>query len=69
MPSEVSSSLTFARGASYAMIVFHRDDPAGHVYVILSGSMKVSILDEEAREIVVAVGREGAVFGELALVR
>ena len=48
-------------------VVFHRDDPAGHVYVILSGSVKVAIPDEQGHEIVVAVEREGAVFGELAL--
>src|SRR5207245_10156574 len=48
-------------------VVFHRDDAAGHVYVILSGSVKVAIPDEEGHEIVVAVEREGAVFGELAL--
>src|SRR5438552_15533496 len=27
-------------------VVFHRDDAAGHVYLILSGSVKVSIPDE-----------------------
>ena len=48
-------------------VVFHRDDAGGHVYVILSGSVKVAIPDEEGHEIVVAVEREGAVFGELAL--
>ena len=48
-------------------VVFHRDDPAGHLYVIVSGSVKVSIPDEEGHEVVVAVEREGAVFGELAL--
>ena len=48
-------------------VVFHRDDAAGHVYLILAGSVKVSIPDEEGHEIVVAVEREGAVFGELAL--
>ena len=48
-------------------VVFHRDDAGGHVYVILSGSVKVVIPDEEGHEVVVAVEREGAVFGELAL--
>jgi CRP-like cAMP-binding protein len=48
-------------------VVFHRDDPAGHLYVIASGSVKVSIPDEEGHEVVVAIEREGAVFGELAL--
>jgi len=48
-------------------VVFHRDDPAGHLYVIATGSVKVSIPDEEGHEIVVAIERGGAVFGELAL--
>ena len=48
-------------------VVFHRDDAGGQLYVILSGSVKVAIPDEEGREIVVALERDGAVFGELAL--
>lgn len=56
-----------ARRFSRDEVVFHRDDPAGHLYVILSGTVKVSIPDEEGHEIVVAVEREGACFGELAL--
>src|SRR5207247_5077693 len=56
-----------ARGFWRDEVVFHRDDAAGHVYLILSGAVKVSIPDEEGHEIVVAVERDGAVFGELAL--
>jgi CRP/FNR family transcriptional regulator, cyclic AMP receptor protein len=48
-------------------VVFHRDDAGGQLYVILSGSVKVAIPDEEGHEVVVAIEREGAVFGELAL--
>jgi CRP/FNR family cyclic AMP-dependent transcriptional regulator len=48
-------------------VVFHRDDAGGQLYVIISGSVKVDIPDEEGHEVVVAVEREGAVFGELAL--
>ena len=48
-------------------VVFHRDDPAGHLYVIASGSVKVAIPDEQGHEVVVAIERDGAVFGELAL--
>ena len=48
-------------------VIFHRDDPGGQLYVILSGSVKVAIPDEEGHEVVVAVERDGAVFGELAL--
>jgi CRP/FNR family transcriptional regulator, cyclic AMP receptor protein len=56
-----------ARRFSRDEVIFHRDDPAGHLFVILSGSVKVAIPDEEGHEVVVAVERDGAVFGELAL--
>jgi CRP/FNR family transcriptional regulator, cyclic AMP receptor protein len=48
-------------------VIFHRDDPAAHLFVIVSGSVKVAIPDQEGHEVVVAVEREGAVFGDLAL--
>jgi CRP/FNR family cyclic AMP-dependent transcriptional regulator len=48
-------------------VVFHRDDPAGQVFLITSGTVKVSIPDEQGRELVVALERGGDVFGELAL--
>lgn len=48
-------------------VIFHRDDPAGQVFLITSGTVKVSIPDEQGREVVVALERGGDVFGELAL--
>src|SRR6266704_6007320 len=48
-------------------VVFHRDDPAGQVFLITSGTVKVSVPDEQGREVVVALERGGDVFGELAL--
>jgi CRP/FNR family cyclic AMP-dependent transcriptional regulator len=55
------------RRSSRDEVVFHRDDAGGQLYVILSGSVKVAIPDEQGHEVVVAVERDGAVFGELAL--
>ncbi len=48
-------------------VVFHRDDPAGHLYVIVAGTVKISLPDENGREVVVAIERGGDAFGELAL--
>ena len=48
-------------------VVFHREDPAEHLYVIAAGTMKVSVPDEHGREVVVALLRGGDVFGDLAL--
>jgi CRP-like cAMP-binding protein len=48
-------------------VVFHRDDPARQVFLITSGTVKVSVPDEQGHEVVVALERGGDVFGELAL--
>ena len=67
--AERSELITHLRPRHFSRdeVVFHRDDAGGQLYVILSGSVKVAIPDEEGHEIVVAVERDGAVFGELAL--
>ena len=67
--AERSELITHLRPRRFSRdeVVFHRDDAGGQLYVILSGSVKVAIPDEEGHEIVVAVERDGAVFGELAL--
>src|SRR5207253_365652 len=53
----------FAKGE----IVFHQDDPAGHVYLLASGTVRISTEDETGQEVVIALIRGGDVFGELAL--
>lgn len=48
-------------------VIFHRDDAAGHVFLIASGTVKISVQDDGGQEIVIALARGGDVFGELAL--
>lgn len=48
-------------------IVFHRGDPASHLYVMVAGTVKVALPDEQGREAIVALLRGGDVFGDLAL--
>lgn len=48
-------------------VVFHKDDPAAHVYLVATGTVKISIEDDAGQEVVIALIRGGDVFGELAL--
>src|SRR5438552_16254064 len=48
-------------------VIFHRDDPAGHVFLIASGTVKVSVPEEGVQEVVIALHRGGDVFGEISL--
>ena len=48
-------------------VIFHHDDPAGHVYLIASGTVKVSVPEEGGQEVVIALHRGGDVFGEISL--
>lgn len=48
-------------------VVFHRDDPATHLYLIATGTVKISIEEEDGQEVVIALVRGGDVFGDLAL--
>lgn len=48
-------------------VIFHRDDPAAHLFVIVAGTVKISLPDENGREVVVGIQRGGDIFGDLAL--
>ena len=48
-------------------VIFHRDDAGGHIYLIASGTVKISVDEEGGQEVVIALARGGDVFGELSL--
>ena len=48
-------------------VIFHRDDPAGHFFAIVAGTVKLTAHDDGGREVAIAILRGGDVFGELEL--
>ena len=48
-------------------VIFHKDDPAQHVYLIASGTVKITVEEEDGQEVVIGLMRGGDVFGDLAL--
>lgn len=48
-------------------IIFHLGDPAGLLYIIASGKIKISHSSSDGQEAVLAILGEGDFFGELAL--
>src|SRR2546427_12812355 len=43
-------------------VVYHQGDPAAHAYVVVDGLVKVLLLDENGRELLVSLHRRGRVF-------
>lgn len=48
-------------------VIFRKDDPATHLYLVLEGAVKISLPGEFGQEALVAIMRPGDFFGELAL--
>lgn len=48
-------------------VIFRKDDPGTHLYLVLDGAVKISLPGEFGQEALVAIMRPGEFFGELAL--
>ncbi len=48
-------------------VIFRKDDPGTHLYLVLDGAVKISLPGELGQEALVAIMRPGEFFGELAL--
>ncbi len=47
-------------------VIFHRDDPAGALHLVRSGTVKVTLETEDGKETVLAIFGPGVCFGEIA---
>jgi CRP/FNR family cyclic AMP-dependent transcriptional regulator len=56
-----------ARSFGANQIIFHLGDPAGLLYIITAGKVKISYSSPEGQEAVLAILGSGDCFGELAL--
>jgi CRP/FNR family transcriptional regulator len=56
-------SRSFKRGE----MLFRKDDPGTHLYVVLEGAVKIALPGEFGQEALVSIMRTGDFFGELAL--
>ena len=48
-------------------VVFYEEDPADHLFVVESGEIKVTMLGDGEREVILSIFGPGECFGELAL--
>ena len=48
-------------------VIFHEDDPADRMHIIVDGRVKISIATEDGRERDIALFQSGDCFGEMAL--
>jgi CRP/FNR family transcriptional regulator, cyclic AMP receptor protein len=69
-PEDVRRLLAIARRRTFARgeVVFHRDDPANALHLIVSGRFAVAITTPLGETAMLAVRGPGNAFGELALV-
>ena len=61
--AERARTKSFRRGE----MVFRKDDPGTHLYLVLDGAVKIALPGEFGQEALVAIMRGGDFFGELAL--
>lgn len=49
-------------------VILFEDDPGDALYVVITGQVKVVLIGEDGREVILSVLQEGQFFGEMALI-
>ncbi len=61
--AELMRERTYPKGS----VILFEDDPGDALYLVASGQVKVVLIGEDGREVILSVLGEGAFFGEMAL--
>src|SRR5207302_8249278 len=69
-PAELQRVLEVARDRSYPKnsVILFEDDPGDALFVVATGQVKVVLIGEDGREVILSVMGEGEFFGEMALI-
>ena len=62
------AELTRERAYPQGSVILFQDDPGDSLFVLRTGSVKVVLIGEDGREVILGVLEPGAHFGELALI-
>jgi CRP-like cAMP-binding protein len=69
-PADLQRVVEVARERSYPKnsVILFEDDPGDALYVVATGQVKVVLIGEDGREVILSVLGEGEFFGEMALI-
>ncbi len=62
------ASLTRERTYPKGSVILFEDDPGDALYLVAGGQVKVVLIGEDGREVILSVLGEGSFFGEMALI-
>jgi CRP-like cAMP-binding protein len=68
-PADLQRVVAVAREKSYPKnsVILFEDDPGDALYVVASGQVKVVLIGDDGREVILSVLGEGEFFGEMSL--
>jgi CRP/FNR family cyclic AMP-dependent transcriptional regulator len=69
-PADLEAVVAIARERAYPRnsVILFEDDPGDALYVVAQGQVKVVLIGEDGREVILSVMGEGDFFGEMALI-
>ena len=69
-PAELERVAEITRERSYPRnsVILFEDDPGDALYVVAKGQVKVVLIGEDGREVILSVLGEGDFFGEMSLI-